>query len=521
MRTELERCTPEEVGIPSKAIHALLTKLENGGFTQMHGFMIMRHNKVCAEGWWSPFAPGVHHCDHSLSKTYTATAIGIAEQEGLLSLSDPVAILLPEKMPQPISERLSQLTVRDLLVMGNGSEQEPVGYPKDWMEQYFRLPIEHQPGSYWRYNSHTSAILSAIVEKVSGVSMLEYLKPRLFDRIGIDSAHVLCRRDASGLCLGGHGMFTTVEDNLRLMKLYLNGGQWDGVRILSEKFVHDATTPQMDTQPAHAHTPWIYDNCVGYGYQLWMCRPEGSYRADGAYGQFSVVLPKLDMIISLQEDGYLGEHMSHNELRLLEGKLGGDAPVHGPQATLNALFELLLPAVQEEALPPSDEAALLHERTFRLSLPHPAGHNGWRQRELDVTLKPIEGKISFGVLYGMAKHRIDYPGADQIRLHLHNGLLQVVWIEDGVQRELLADARGGRMQGKLCYSYDHELLTDVSAVAWWDDENRLQLDLLWYEAVDENRFTFTFEGNQAYIEKCIVAGVNGASAREAARYAMA
>ena len=81
MIQRFERCLPEEVGIPSEAIDAFLDELENGGFTQMHGLMIMRHGKVCAEGWWAPFAPGLHHCDHSLSKTYTATAIGLAEYQ--------------------------------------------------------------------------------------------------------------------------------------------------------------------------------------------------------------------------------------------------------------------------------------------------------------------------------------------------------------------------------------------------------------------------------------------------------
>ena len=104
--------------------------------------------------------------------------------------------------------------------------------------------------------------------------MLDYLAKNLFDLIGIDAQNVMCRRGADGTCLGGMGMFTTTEDNLRLMKLYLNGGVWNGVRLLSETFVHDATTERMDTWPAHAHTPYIYDNCVGYGYQIWMCRPE-------------------------------------------------------------------------------------------------------------------------------------------------------------------------------------------------------------------------------------------------------
>ena len=287
MIQRFERCLPEEVGIPSEAIDAFLDELENGGFTQMHGLMIMRHGKVCAEGWWAPFAPGLHHCDHSLSKTYTATAIGLAEYQGLLKLSDRVCDILPDKMPAQMSDRLSRLTIRDLLVMGDGSEEEETTYPADWLERYFARPIAHEPGTFWRYNSHTTAVLSAIIERLTGGSMLDYLAKNLFDLIGIDAQNVMCRRGADGTCLGGMGMFTPTEDNLRLMKLYLNGGVWNGVRLLSETFVHDATTERMDTWPAHAHTPYIYDNCVGYGYQIWMCRPEGSYRVKSRQINFS------------------------------------------------------------------------------------------------------------------------------------------------------------------------------------------------------------------------------------------
>ena len=218
MIQRFERCLPEEVGIPSEAIDAFLDELENGGFTQMHGLMIMRHGKVCAEGWWAPFAPGLHHCDHSLSKTYTATAIGLAEYQGLLKLSDRVCDILPDKMPAQMSDRLSRLTIRDLLVMGDGSEEEETTYPADWLERYFARPIAHEPGTFWRYNSHTTAALSAIIERLTGGSMLDYLAKNLFDLIGIDAQNVMCRRGADGTCLGGMGMFTTTEDNLRLMK---------------------------------------------------------------------------------------------------------------------------------------------------------------------------------------------------------------------------------------------------------------------------------------------------------------
>ena len=517
--TPLPRCTPEAVGIPSSAVHRLLDALEYGGFTQMHGLMILRRGQVCAEGWWAPYAPGQVHSDHSLSKTYTATAVGLAEREGLLSLSDQVCGLLPEWMPCPLPPRLAALTVRDLLVMGSGSETEADGYPADWLRDFFARPQEHEPGAFWRYNSHGTSVLSAIVEKLSGQRMIDYLTPRLFDKIGIDAARVLCRRAQDGTCIGGSGMFTTTEDNLRLMMLYLQGGVWQGERLLGERFVRDAVSPLMDTAPAHAHTPWIDDNLVGYGYQIWRCRYPGAYRADGAYGQFAVVIPSLDMVVSINECGYLGEHMTHNELEMLRGKPGEDAPVHGPQATLNALFDILIPAVRSEPLPPDRASDTLRQRMARLALPRPAAEEFRPERQMDVLLHPAEGKISFGILYGMKKHAVAYAGADEIHLEARDGLLRVSFTENGCRRTFDADLRGGRQSGRLSCTDHLEVVSRICAAAWWAGET-LQLSLLWVETECENRFSFAFSGDRVTVRKWIAAGVFGAQAQEEAVYTM-
>ncbi|MDO5377917.1 MAG: serine hydrolase [Clostridia bacterium] len=521
-RKEFERCTPEAVGIPSGAVEAFVDALEYGGFTQMHGLMIMRRGKVCAEGWWSPFAPGLRHCDHSLSKTYTATAVGIAQREGLLRLTDSVVGFFPEKAPEHPSQRLARMTVRDLLVMGAGMEEEEPDYPKNWLDTLLALPVEHEPGTHWRYNSHVTTTLAAIVERVSGMPMVDYLTPRLFDKIGIDARHVMCSRAGDGVCIGGSGLFTTTEDNLRLMKLYMDGGVWEGERILDEAFVSEATSKRLDTRQAHAHTPWIADNCAGYGYQIWMCRRPGAYRADGAYGQFSVVIPDLEMIVSIHEDGYLGDHMAHSELHMLKGQEGEEAPVHGPQATLNALFDILVPAVQPNPLPQSEGSARLQRRLSALSVPHPAAGKGvdWAQRSFACALEPAgEERISFGLLYGMSKKRKRYPGVSRMEMRMQGGACRLLFEEGGRERTLLIDVMGGRRIGRLFYEEIEESMVAVSG--WWEAENRFCMSLLWIETEAENRFAFTFGEGGATIEEWNAAGVFGAQGRKTARYAAA
>jgi hypothetical protein len=403
--------------------------------------------------------------------------------------------------------------VRDILTMSSGSETEEATYGEHWIEEFFARPFEHEPGTFWRYNSHGTAIASAIVERVTGMSMLDYLDKRLFQKIGIDASHVMCYRGADGTCLGGHGMFTTTEDNLRLMRLYLHKGVWDGERLLHEQFVREATSPLMDTAPAHAHTPWIYDNRVGYGYQIWMCRPEGSYRADGAYGQFCVVVPKLDLIVSINEGAYIGQHMSHNELEQLKGNVGEDHPVHGPQNTLNILFDTLLPAISAEdsSLPFDHASKMLKERMSRLSMPRPASQVTDRtQRPLQMTLVPEEDRMTFAMLHGMEKHNASWPGVEKMHLSIEDGLLTIAFTEGGKDRSILFDMRGGRWLGKLRYTENRELVSDVACAAWWSEENKLELSILWYETEGENRFTFAFEKNLVRIHKWVQAGMEDA-----------
>lgn len=181
---KFERTTPEAVGISSKSLEQLIENLER--VTEMHGIMIMRHEKICAEGWWAPYAPGIRHSLHSLSKTYSATAVGIAVTEGKVSLDEKILSIFSEKAPENPDEYLKQLTVKDILCMGSGMERLPE-VTENWLQAYLEVPIKHRPGTAFQYNSVGSTLLCAIVERKTGIPTEEYLKSRLFDKIGIDS----------------------------------------------------------------------------------------------------------------------------------------------------------------------------------------------------------------------------------------------------------------------------------------------------------------------------------------------
>ena len=319
MRREFERVTPESVGIPSAAVQRLLDRLDESN-TEMHGLMVMRHGKVCAEGWWTPYAPGLRHGLQSLSKTYAATAVGLLYTEGLIRLDERVIDIFPEDAPAQPSENLKKLTVRDVLCMGCGMDTMPAP-SEHWIRDFLHTPVNHEPGSCFMYNSVGSSMLAAMVVKKTGQSLQEYLTPRLYEKLGMDPASTSWYCMPDGVECGGAGMFSTTENNLRLMKLYADGGQWEGERILAEDFVRLATSSQNDSSTESKGNPEAYDNFVGYGFQIWMCRPRGVYRADGAMGQFAVVVPDKDMIISVNETA-TGAHWAQNTLDILWQFLG-------------------------------------------------------------------------------------------------------------------------------------------------------------------------------------------------------
>jgi CubicO group peptidase (beta-lactamase class C family) len=162
-----ERVTPESVGLASAAIERFLDVLEASG-AEVHGLMIIRHGKVAAEGWWAPYAPGIRHGCQSLTKTYAATAVGLAYDEGLVRLEDCVVDIFPEYVPPDPSEHLLQMTVRDVLRMGTGMVTMPHLGDPEWIQKFFATPVVHAPGTAFYYTSAGSSLLGAIVRKLTG-----------------------------------------------------------------------------------------------------------------------------------------------------------------------------------------------------------------------------------------------------------------------------------------------------------------------------------------------------------------
>ncbi|MDO4648391.1 MAG: serine hydrolase domain-containing protein [Eubacteriales bacterium] len=175
-RKEYERVSPESLGIPSKSIQDMVDRLEK--VTEMHSIMIQRHGKICAEGWWAPYAPGIPHGLQSLTKTYASTAVGIAFTRGELSLDEKLVDLFPEYLLESVDENLRKLTIYHVLSMTNGMDECNLG-GADWINKYFAAPVNHEPGTQFFYNTAGSGMLGVIIKRKTGRSLEQYLKGRL------------------------------------------------------------------------------------------------------------------------------------------------------------------------------------------------------------------------------------------------------------------------------------------------------------------------------------------------------
>src|SRR5262245_56892395 len=230
----LPRSTPEAQGISSQAIQDFISTVDK--IDTLHSFILVRHGQVIGEGWWKPEAADKPHVLHSLSKSFNSTAVGLAIADGKLTLDDPVLKFFPGDAPPDPSENLKAMKVRDLLTMtcGHGTEPKAVG-GSPTVKQFLAQPVPHQPGTHFLYNTMGSYTLSAIVTKVTGQTTLEYLRPRLFQTLGIENPEWPSSPEVNSL--GGYGLKLCTEDIAKFGQLYLQKGKWNGKQLIPEEWL--------------------------------------------------------------------------------------------------------------------------------------------------------------------------------------------------------------------------------------------------------------------------------------------
>ncbi|MFP7761334.1 serine hydrolase domain-containing protein [Marisediminicola sp. LYQ85] len=336
----LPRATPTEHGVDPRGILSFLDVVDAAADVETHSVMLLRHGTVVAESWWAPYVADRVHLLYSLSKTFTSTALGFAVAEGLVDLDATVLSYFPELDADITDARNRATLVRHVAAMASGHSTETIDLaqkadPADIVRGFLLTPPEHDPGTVFAYNQPCTFTIAAIIQKLTGMTLTDYLRPRLFDPLGI--GEVTWHTDTRGRQLGYSGVHATTETVARLGQLYLQRGEWNGVQLLPRGWVAEATAKHIDNAGSGA-PDWER----GYGFQFWV--GQHGYRGDGAYGQFCVVLPEHDIV------------------------LAATGQSTDMQAVLTAVWTHLLPALSPDARVDDDA-----ERAGRAALEHRLG----------------------------------------------------------------------------------------------------------------------------------------------------
>lgn len=466
----LPRATPEEEGVSSKAILGFVGAISSSRH-EFHSFMLIRHGKVIAEGWWKPYAPGLRHTLYSTSKSFTATAAGFAVTEGKLSLADKVVSFFPGLLPDSVSPFLADMTVKDLLTMSAGQEPDPtfrvVSADTNWVRAFLHTPVLHDPGSVFLYNSLATYMVSAIVQQVTGESVESYLKPRLFEPLGISGQD--WELDPQGRSVGGWGLRIKTEDLAKFGLLFLQKGKWNGAQVLPESWISEATAASILQSPSVPQTvrdssDWLQ----GYGYQMWRCR-HNAYRGDGAYGQFIIVMPEQDAVLAIT------------------------CETPDMQDEINLVWEHLLPAMQEGKLPADPEsAARLKSVLAELNLPLVSGERS------SLLVPDISGKTFVAEPNEAGIESVSFQFSDSICQYTlkAGGQSYSIAFGSGIWLAGETEKPGPGLTAGAKTSLNILIPAKIRTSFAWKEPAQLELRLRYIESPHTEKCVFRFEGNK-------------------------
>ena len=470
---QLPRSTPEAEGVSSTAILDFIKAVENSK-NEFHSIMILRHGKVITEGWWKPYRADLRHTMYSVSKSFTATAIGFAVTEKKLSVNDKVISFFPEELPDTVSDYLKELSVKDLLTMSVGQDPEPTGpvivTQENWVKGFLATPIKHKPGSVFLYNSLATYMLSAIVQKVTGEQVLQYLTPRLFSPLGIKN--IDWEIDPKGINSGGWGLRLKTEDMAKFGQLFLQKGKWQGKQIIPSAWVEEASTFKIDQKPELSQAEKDKSDWTqGYCYQMWRCK-NNAYRGDGAFGQYIIVMPDQDAVIAITSET-------------------GDM-----QDELNLVWKHLLPAMGNKKLPVSSNTLALKQKMASLSLKAPLKNISpgslpliaGKTIVLDKNEKNIE-RFSFSV-----------NKASYTMIMKSDTSTYTFSFNSGQWRNGVTGRKGPNLVYRAKGHFKGLPAPLISGAYFWQDNNSLELDLRYIESPHTEKMVFHFEGEEVQIE---------------------
>lgn len=453
MYKKLNRTTPESRGIPSEAIGRFIDDIKEKGL-ELHSFMMQRGGDVVAEAWWKPYTPEMPHELYSLSKSFASTAVGFAVQDGLLTVEDYVLSFFPSfKNP---CDNLKKMKVKHLLSMNTGHTEDTMEdvfmRRGKFVNNFLKIDVPKEPGTHFQYNTGATYILSAIVQKVVGKNINDYLDEKLYKHIGI--SYPLWDACPDGISFGGFGLNLTTEDILKFSIFLQNKGVWDGKRLLNEKWIEEASSVQSDNnENGDENSDWAR----GYGYQFWMCR-HGAYRGDGMFGQFCIVMNEQNVSVAITSG------------------------LEDMQSVLNSVWDILLPAISDDKLPENkEENKKLLEKLS--SLEYPSQYN-----EISDTMQSkIDGNeyIFDNNDFGLKSVKLCFDGSGcDICIDINNDKLEF-------------RAGHGKYENGVMLRASYKGMIDKALISGtWINSNEYKVTSRYYETPYTLESIYRFEGDE-------------------------
>jgi len=456
----LPRSSPEQQGISSAGVRSFVNAADDEIDT-MNSFMLLRHGFVVAEGWWDPYGPENPHMLYSLSKSFTSTAVGLAINEGHFSIDDKVVQFFPDEAPAELSDNLNQMRVHDLLRMSAGHEEEvSLRTEESWIRAFLAHPVPFIPGTHFQYNTPATYMLSAIVQKTTGVTVLEYLQSRLFEPLGIENP--AWGTSPEGIILGGYGLSIRTEDIARFGQLYLQNGVWNGEELIPLEWVAAATSLQT-SNGSNPESDWNQ----GYGYQFWRSR-HNTYRGDGAFGQYCIVMPEQDVVVAITSG------------------------VRDMQSVLDLIWDKLLPAIKDEALP--EEIDDWQQLETRLS---------------NLQVRPIDGRPTAPTASTIGDKRYVFSengrGIEAVSFDFA-GETPALVVSTGTGDSRIPYGNDTWIKGRASFvnGFDRIIGFDadyaVAATGNWTGDSTLSIKLCLYETPYYTTMDFHFDGDEVGFE---------------------
>ena len=386
----------EKAGVNPAYVERFLSATAAQGIN-FHSVLMMRGNNLFFEKYWEPFHKDFCHRMYSVTKSFVGVAVGCLVDEGRVSLDDPIVQYFPDKLPDEVHPLLKKQTIRDMLTMRTCFAETKYWFQPhvtDRLRFYFAKPVRKPSGTIFDYDSDGSHVLGTLVERVTGLSLLEYLKEKVLNKIGgFEEAKILKTPD--GTPWADSAMICTPRALMNFARFVMNYGTWNGERLLSEEYLRNATTRQTDN---NVDGSVLYD-LHGYGYQIYM--NDMGFSFEGMGGQFAICAPDKDFIFVCTADTQLSSLIDYPNIfrevgRLLQTLDDGEERIE--PFDLDAPLSLSI--ARGEAHSPFEK--LISGKTYRMA-PNPMGIQ-WMRLEFEddggvLTYENEQGekKLPFGM----------------------------------------------------------------------------------------------------------------------------